>query len=179
MDKINFINGQAPALSDVNLNQLQTNVENAINGVANSVTALKTTLEGKNIFTIKASGETVITTAGAEQVYAINTKMITRGEDVITIASGKATINKDLGLCRITGSIQPYSVGSATYVTVRIYNNGTQVGNVRFKPLTGYQTYPIAIFYGEIKKNDVIEIRMLSDSTAFKMNGVSVVIEQV
>lgn len=33
MEKINFINGQAPALNSTNLNQLQTNVENAINGV--------------------------------------------------------------------------------------------------------------------------------------------------
>ena len=31
MDKINFVNGQAPALNAINLNQMQTNVENAIN----------------------------------------------------------------------------------------------------------------------------------------------------
>ena len=30
MTKINFVNGQAPALNDVTLNQLQTNIENAI-----------------------------------------------------------------------------------------------------------------------------------------------------
>ena len=33
MEKINFKNGQAPALNATNLNQLQTNVENAINSV--------------------------------------------------------------------------------------------------------------------------------------------------
>jgi hypothetical protein len=33
MDKINFINGSQPAINDVNLNKLQTNVENAINGI--------------------------------------------------------------------------------------------------------------------------------------------------
>lgn len=36
MEKINFTNGQAPALNGENLNQLQTNVENAINGVVES-----------------------------------------------------------------------------------------------------------------------------------------------
>ena len=36
MEKINFINNQAPALNATNLNQLQTNVENAINGVVES-----------------------------------------------------------------------------------------------------------------------------------------------
>lgn len=33
MTKINFVNGQAPALNDVTLNQLQTNIENAINEI--------------------------------------------------------------------------------------------------------------------------------------------------
>lgn len=32
MDKINFINGSQPAINDTNLNKLQTNIENAING---------------------------------------------------------------------------------------------------------------------------------------------------
>lgn len=32
MDKINFVNGSQPAINDTNLNKLQTNVENAING---------------------------------------------------------------------------------------------------------------------------------------------------
>lgn len=32
MDKINFVNGGQPAINDTNLNQLQTNIENAING---------------------------------------------------------------------------------------------------------------------------------------------------
>ena len=32
MDKINFINGNQPAVNDTNLNQLQANIENAING---------------------------------------------------------------------------------------------------------------------------------------------------
>lgn len=36
MEKINFINNQAPALNATNLNQLQTNIENAINSVIES-----------------------------------------------------------------------------------------------------------------------------------------------
>jgi hypothetical protein len=31
MDKIDFVNGRQPAINDVNMNQLQDNVENAIN----------------------------------------------------------------------------------------------------------------------------------------------------
>ena len=163
-----------------NLNKSQDNAEKAINEVANSVTALKTTLEGKNIFIIKASGETAITTAGTEQVYAINTKTITRGEDIITIANGKATVKKELGLCRITGSVQIYSAPSnVSYLTVRVYKNGISIGNVRFRPLASYQTYPISVFYDEISENDVLEVRMLSDSTSLKLNGVSIIVEQL
>lgn len=33
MEKINFVNKQAPAINGVNLNQLQTNIENAINEI--------------------------------------------------------------------------------------------------------------------------------------------------
>lgn len=33
MDKINFVNGSQPTINDTNLNKLQTNVENAINGI--------------------------------------------------------------------------------------------------------------------------------------------------
>lgn len=37
MDKINFINGSQPAINDVNLNQLQTNMENAVNKLGEEI----------------------------------------------------------------------------------------------------------------------------------------------
>lgn len=36
MEKINFVNGQSPYISATNLNNLQDNVENAINGIIES-----------------------------------------------------------------------------------------------------------------------------------------------
>lgn len=45
MQKINFVNNQAPALNADNLNQLQTNVENAINGDDQTWTPTINTLE--------------------------------------------------------------------------------------------------------------------------------------
>ena len=38
MDKINFVNGQQPALNDANLNALQNNVEKAINALSGTIT---------------------------------------------------------------------------------------------------------------------------------------------
>lgn len=45
MDKINFVNGGQPAINDTNLNQLQTNVENALNNVENPISDLGITWE--------------------------------------------------------------------------------------------------------------------------------------
>lgn len=38
MTKITFRNGQTPAINDTNLNQMQTNIENAINSASNTLT---------------------------------------------------------------------------------------------------------------------------------------------
>jgi hypothetical protein len=48
MEKINFVNGQAPAINDTNLNAIQDNVENAINEVQESVNGLKETILYQN-----------------------------------------------------------------------------------------------------------------------------------
>lgn len=50
MEKITFVNGQAPALNATNLNQLQENVEDAIEAVITSGTELPQTAEDGTIF---------------------------------------------------------------------------------------------------------------------------------
>ena len=67
MEKINFINNQAPALNATNLNQLQTNIENAINSVVESGSNdngswIKYS-DGTMICTKKVSGKIDMTTA--------------------------------------------------------------------------------------------------------------------
>ena len=42
MDKITFKNGETPAINDVNLNQMQDNIENAINEAEEKIEELKT-----------------------------------------------------------------------------------------------------------------------------------------
>lgn len=50
MIKITFVNGQAPALNATNLNQLQENVEDAIEGLILSGTSLPATADEGQIF---------------------------------------------------------------------------------------------------------------------------------
>lgn len=50
MEKIVFVNGQAPALNASNLNQLQENIEDAIDDVITDGTELPQTAEDGSIF---------------------------------------------------------------------------------------------------------------------------------
>ena len=50
MQKITFVNGQAPALNATNLNQLQENIEDAIDEVITTGTELPATAEDGTIF---------------------------------------------------------------------------------------------------------------------------------
>ena len=121
-------------------------------------------------------------TAGTEQLYKIATKTISRGsDDIITVntSTGKATVNKDVGLVRIILNTQVYSTGSATYLTIRGYKNNTQFGNMRFKPQTGYETRASSFFYTTLSKGDILDIRIVSDSTTLTMQNASIIIEQL
>ena len=55
MEKINFVNGQSPYISATNLNNLQDNVENAINGIKKEITtgqeyATNEYIDGKRVY---------------------------------------------------------------------------------------------------------------------------------
>ena len=59
MNKITFINGQAPALNANNLNLLQTNTENAISNAKDEAIATSTSLINNATLTIQRNGVTV------------------------------------------------------------------------------------------------------------------------
>ena len=65
MEKINFVNGQSPYISATNLNNLQDNVENAINGIIESGS-------NENGKYIKFSDGTLICYGKASMSFSIN-----------------------------------------------------------------------------------------------------------
>lgn len=81
MDKINFVNGSQPAINDTNLNKLQTNVENAINGTvlyennngSRDEITLNDSVENYGIIKIFYSDRTVY---NSTEVYEANNKEI-------------------------------------------------------------------------------------------------------
>ena len=69
MEKINFVNGQSPYISATNLNNLQDNVENAINGIKKEITtgqeyATNEYIDGKRVY--EKIIKTTITIKGGE-----------------------------------------------------------------------------------------------------------------
>lgn len=70
MEKINFVNGTAPALNATNLNQMQDNIENAVNGIiesgSNSNGEYIKFADGTMICTKKVTGKASITSKWGE-----------------------------------------------------------------------------------------------------------------
>jgi hypothetical protein len=69
MEKINFVNGKSPYISATNLNKLQDNVENAINGIKKEITtgqeyATNEYIDGKRVY--EKIVKTTITINGGE-----------------------------------------------------------------------------------------------------------------
>lgn len=70
MEKINFTNGQEPALNGTNLNQLQTNVENAIAEVETAITEVETSAKE---YTDEKTSITITTDANGWKVVDFGT----------------------------------------------------------------------------------------------------------
>lgn len=82
MEKINFVNGQSPYISATNLNNLQDNVENAINGIKKEITtgqeyATNEYIDGKRVY---------------EKI--VKTTTIINGGETTTVAHGITGANK-------------------------------------------------------------------------------------
>lgn len=99
MEKINFINGQTP-LNDTNLNQLQTNIENAI-PTEEDIKAIILATKPTNIIAISLSSsmdcnvlESYTKVTGFEEVFKIGDKLsFSNNEIVIGKGVSKVLIN--------------------------------------------------------------------------------------
>lgn len=135
MDKINWINGQAGGtpLSAENLNQMQDNIENAINEVLNIATE-------KNIITASgASGEIATSSSGTKIALAnsvsVGSKLTLTNDGGIIIGSGitKVAISASTTYTSSTASqhnivIYKNSKSDANRVARMLFNCSSDVG---------------------------------------------------
>lgn len=82
MNKINFVNNQAPALNATNLNQLQTNVENFINEKISTLTIDRVlvsdsnrSVTASNITTTELNSLSGVSKNIQEQIDNVNTEL--------------------------------------------------------------------------------------------------------
>lgn len=94
MDKINFVNNQAPALNATNLNQLQTNVENFVNERISTLTPDRVLVSDSNrSVTASLITKTELDSLGGvtgnvqEQINGINNELVNKQA---AISSGTA-----------------------------------------------------------------------------------------
>lgn len=139
MEKINFINGQAPAINATNLNQLQTNVEKAIddktqiasetvlglikkgsgivideNGVASiDLSALVEDITDNNVITY--SSDITLSSEGQNKVYKILDKFI-----YFTCVGSKATSTTSINVGTVAEKYRPSG---------RVYSGGVGGGS--------------------------------------------------
>ena len=119
-----------------------------------------------------------IAKADTEQTLTISKETVINGiNDKTTYSGTNINILEDMTI-ELNGTVQPYNV-KGSYITIRIYQNGTQVANARFKPASSYEIYSIPIFYVQVSAGDVLQIRVLSDNTAQQLNAVGLNIKEL
>lgn len=138
---------------------------------------IKTFISNKLIVRYGVSS-TTITTTGTEQTLTITKETLINGvNNKISYSGTNINILKDM-LVELNGTVQPYNV-KGSYITIRIYQNETQIANARFKPASSYETYSIPIFYVQLNAGDVLQIRVISDNTSQQLNGVGLNIKEL
>lgn len=161
MEKINFVNNQPPALSDANLNKIQTNVEDVFNGRAPMGAIFVEDVRCVNMFNRNeaTSGFYVSKDNGiinmdlytymSERIYVGNVRNIIGNDAVSTIDNGGAFYTAEgifisgfTGAQLVAGLIVPVT---AYYVIVNcpksgIYNFQLQSGTVS-TPYSSYRNY--------------------------------------
>ena len=95
MNKISFVNGSEPALNANNLNLMQTNAENAINAVANSIGNGTLTIQknGSNVASFGANASSNVT---ANITVPTNNNELTNGRGFVTSTDVSSAITTAL-----------------------------------------------------------------------------------
>lgn len=134
MDKINFVNGSQPAINDTNLNQLQTNIENAINGTV--------------LYESEAGSKDEITLSDTVLNYN-RVKMFYHYNDIYGSVEVDNANNKIISLS-VAFSITQFNLSRIQYKDVRI--SGNKITNIKY----GYLSISTAGTYGvSIEENEI------------------------
>jgi hypothetical protein len=126
---------------------------------------------------------TTISKNGEEQTLEFSSVTLINGFDKIednnktTLYDGDIKFLKDMTV-ELSGTIQPYNI-KGTYITMRMFKNGTQFANARFKPASTYETYTIPIFYVKVTAGDILQVRVVSNNVEQQLNALGLNIREL
>ena len=136
MKKINFVNNQAPAINAANLNQLQTNVENAITH--------------EHCFATISSSQTIdFDTLYQNKLMNFDTLVSKQGN--FTLENGQIKIGAGISKVKVTYVVNVSNVTTDSYFTIQ------SSLSLLFCKITPYTTYT-ATYIKEVFEGDTIYV---------------------
>lgn len=148
MEKINFTNKKAPAINGYNLNQLQTNIENAINENNYKGDFLNVTLSED--FILSSANYTTIP---FKDIYFQN------GSSLTLNGSGGIVIGANVQAVRLYGLAYYYS-GTVGQKGVQIYKNSDLVSRKTYQNVPSYTGLDISTTISVVE-GDVIVLQVM------------------
>jgi hypothetical protein len=139
MERINFVNNQEPALNAANLNQLQTNIENAINE--------------KNMITASFTGNYTIKSTDTEEKIILDSTVIV-GDKLSLTEDGGILIGENVSKIKVSANVNFQTITDGAKYAIIHKNNETIVQNV--SSITDRTTLSISPIVCEVTQNDVV-----------------------
>lgn len=148
MKKITFKNGQAPYVSDTNLNQMQNNIEEDINFT-------------RNFMVTNLSSDYTIQATKAREVMPLNKVEASNGSK-LTLSSGSIKIGSGIKHVRVSANAYYYTGTNSGLKTASILRNTTEIANVNVSASGntsgGYQHVPVPTKIISVSEGDLIKL---------------------
>lgn len=155
MEKINFTNGQAPALNGANLNQLQTNVEEAINEVNVKAT--------KNIITCRLTSNYTIEKTNTYEMLPLS-EWCKIGDKLSVNSDGGIVVGAGVNYIKIGATVR-YREGvvGQKYMTIAKEGNLQLIQASSYRPsTTGVTIISSSDGLFPVKEGDIIGLYVYS-----------------
>ena len=162
MNKITFVNGQAPALNAYNLNLLQSNVEEAIDDITTDF-----------IVATKSENQTV---AGNNTIvkYLLDSEFASNGTKLtFSPTNNEITIGSGVNFVELSGQVYVFTRGTNSLKNLYIYLNEEQVSRCAMPINDDYQSIAIPPIIIAVQENDKISLRVRSGAGSTVFGGSS------
>lgn len=149
MTKITFVNGTTPAINDTNLNQMQTNIENAIEQT--KIKYIIVTQSSKQNLSSSTQISLNVVYKNIGNKFSLSNNAVVVGTNVARVRiSGAIFVEAPQGTGYVWGQIRKNDINISTAITP--YNNGG-----------GFLSSVIPPIIEEVSQGDVI--KLIGDST--------------